>query len=460
MEMLTGWGMANRARSTVYRPLNAEEVAASITEAVEKGLSVAARGGGLSYGDAALNQGGAVLDLRGLNRILELDPHRGVVRAEAGVTIEALWASALPHGWWPAVVPGTMKATLGGCVAMNVHGKNHVGAGAVGRWVQGLGLVTGNGEERRLDRGVVAEDSDVWSLGVDDVVGAQGLTGTITDVTLSLRRVHSGFLDVEGRPTSSLEETFEALDRGAREADYVVAWIDCTGSKPGRGVIHSAWYLPPDHQLSGQAMDAEAQRLPSRLAGVLPRRHAWMALRPLTNGPGIRTLNAGKYVTARAGGVRRYRQTHAAFHFLLDYMPGWKRAYGADGLLQYQLFVPGDAARDAFAAVLAQQRSSGVRSFLGVMKRHTPEEGAAGYPLDGYSLALDFAVGRGEHYVRLMRLLRSLDQIGRDHGARVYAAKDAVSVGRLPGRRDRVFSSNLVRRWERGAHRGVPGSRS
>lgn len=456
-EMLFGWGMANRGRSLVYSPLNAEEVGAAVADAGTRGLSLTARGTGLSYGDAALNQGGAVLDMRGMNRILELDPHRGIARAEAGVTIEDLWTAALPKGWWPAVVPGTMRATLGGCVAMNVHGKNHVGAGAVGRWVHGVGLVTGTGEERRLDRGVVAEGSELWSLGVDDVVGAQGLTGTITDVTIQLRRVHSGYLDVEGRPTSTLDETFEALDRGAREADYAVAWVDCMGRRAGRGVIHSAWYLAPDDAQAGEGMDVDDQRLPSRLAGVMPRRHAWVALRPLTNGPGIRALNVGKYAAARVGGVRRYRQSHAAFHFLLDYMPGWKRAYGSGGLLQYQLFVPGAAAPSAFRAALDQQRATGFSSYLGVMKRHTPEDGAAAYPVDGYSLAMDFPVRRGNGYAKLKRLMRSLDDIGREHGAEVYAAKDAVSVGTLPARRDPAFSSNLVRRWERGGAGTVVG---
>jgi hypothetical protein len=48
-----------------------------------------------------------------------------------------------------------------------------------------------------------------------------------------------------------------------------------------------------------------------------------------------------------------------------------------------------------------------------------------------------------------MRLCRALDRIVAGHGGRIYAAKDAVSVGDLPERRDPAFSSSLVRRWER-----------
>lgn len=443
--------MANRARSLVYRPLEAGEVAESVLDARARGLTVTARGGGLSYGDATLNQGGAVVELAGLDRVLDFDPERGVVRVEAGATIADVWRHVLPAGWWPPVVPGTMKATVGGCVAMNVHGKNHATAGALGRHVQEVTLVTGDGELRTLRRGEVAESgAGLWSMSLADVLGAQGLTGTIVDVTLALRRVHSGFLEVEVEATGSLPATFEALDRGAREADYTVAWVDCTGAGAGRGVLHHAWYLPPDHALRGLALDPEEQRLPARIAGVLPRRHAWRALSPFTSRLGIPFLNRGRYWSARLRGTRRYTQTHAAFHFLLDYVPDWKRAYGRSGLIQYQLFIPAIGAREAFTEALQEQKRLGVASYLGVMKRHTLEDAAASYSVDGYSLALDFPVGRGEAYSRLMRLCRTLDRITSRYGGRIYAAKDAVSVGRLPERRDEAFSSNLVRRWERG----------
>ncbi len=447
--MLLGWGMANRARSLVYRPGGADEAAEALADARARGLTVAARGAGLSYGDAALNQGGAVLDLAGMRRVLEFDPAEGVVRAEAGLTIEELWHHVLPRGWWPPVVPGTMLATLGGCVAMNVHGKNHVGAGAIGRHVQAVTLLSGSGELRTLRRGEAPGEEGLWKLGLHDVVGAQGLTGTIVDVTLSLRRVWGGHLDVEARATRTLAETFDELDRGVREADYTVAWVDCAGRSAGRGVLHHAWYLPPDHPLAGRALDPGDQRLPSRVAGLLPRRHAWRALRPFTNGYGVRVLNFGRYRTAGLRRRARYRQTHAAFHFLLDYVPGWKRAYGPHGLIQYQLFVPTASAREAFTEALHQQRKLGMPSLLGVMKRHTREDSAATYCVDGYSLALDFPVGRGSHTRTLMRLCRSFDRILSEHGGRLYAAKDAVSAGRLPERVDPAFSSNLVRRWAR-----------
>ena len=75
--------------------------------------------------------------------------------------------------------------------------------------------------------------------------------------------------------------------------------------------------------------------------------------------------------------------------------------------------------------------------------------------MDGYSLALDFAV-RPERLDRLVRLFRSYDALLADVGGRLYAAKDGVSRGRLPERRHPLFSSNLVRRWEAAGREALP----
>lgn len=63
------------------------------------GLTVTARGAGRSYNDAALNGGGIVLDMTGMDQILEWDSATGLVRCEPGVTLEKLWQKVEPEGW-------------------------------------------------------------------------------------------------------------------------------------------------------------------------------------------------------------------------------------------------------------------------------------------------------------------------------------------------------------------------
>ena len=445
VEVLHGWGMANFARSLVYRPRTLEEVAAAQCDALGRGLTIAHRGAGLSYGDAALNQGGAVIDLSHLDRILEFDADTGWVRAEAGVTLRALWERTVTHGWWPPVVAGTMHATLGGCVAMNVHGKNNAQVGSFGEHVEAVTVVRPGETARQLTRARDAES-------LCEIIGAQGLTGTIIDVTLRLKRVHSGMLEVRPIPVRSLDAAIERVDAEARASDYIVGWLDAfaSGAGLGRGLLHAASFLGPDHPLAGQALDPVAQRLPERVLGVFPKSASWRILRRFTTNPGMQAINLGKYLAGRAAGARPYVQSHAAFHFLLDYIPNWKFAYRPGGLLQYQFFIPAEAAVHVFREALRRQQRSGVLSYLAVLKRHRPDAFAGRYAVDGFSLALDFPV-RQETVGALGKLCRDFDALRMEVGGRVYAAKDAVSRGELPRVRHTMFSSNLVRRWEQDA---------
>ena len=111
-EELTGWGLYSHARSRVVRPQSVEDVAQLFAEASASGETIALRGAGCSYGDAALNEGHTVLDCQQLNRILEWDAETGRAVVEPGVTVNRLWRRTLSDGWWPYVVPGTSTVTM------------------------------------------------------------------------------------------------------------------------------------------------------------------------------------------------------------------------------------------------------------------------------------------------------------------------------------------------------------
>jgi L-gulonolactone oxidase len=88
-----------------------------------------------SYGDSCLNSGGALIDMRGLDRFIAFDAENGIIRAEAGVSFSEILRLVVPKGWFPPTTPGTRFVTLGGALANDVHGKNQPGAGSIGRHV-------------------------------------------------------------------------------------------------------------------------------------------------------------------------------------------------------------------------------------------------------------------------------------------------------------------------------------
>jgi FAD/FMN-containing dehydrogenase len=61
-EELAGWGLAQTARCRVIRPETTGAIAEAFAEAAREGETIALRGAGCSYGDAALNNGALVLD--------------------------------------------------------------------------------------------------------------------------------------------------------------------------------------------------------------------------------------------------------------------------------------------------------------------------------------------------------------------------------------------------------------
>jgi len=436
-QRLWGWGRAVSAESWVVRPASVEQVAEAFAEARARGLTVGPRGAGQSYGDAALNDGAVTLDLTALDRILAWDPASGVVRVEPGVSIGRLWRATLADGWWPPVVPGTMRTTLGGGVAMNIHGKNNWRAGPIGDHVRSFDLLLPDGTLRRCSR---TTEPELFHA----AIGGFGMLGVITAIELQLKRVHSGLLDVEAIPAPNLDAMLAAFEERLGTADYLVGWLDAFagGAALGRGLVHQARYLEAGEDPDPAAtLRPGAQELPARILGLLPRRVVWRLLRPFASQLGMRLVNRGKVLADRVAGRRRYRQSHAAFHFLLDWVPDFERAYGPHGLVQYQSFVPAAAGREVFAAQLALARRHGLRPFLGVLKRHRADPFLMTHAVDGWSLALDFPAA---DRARLWALAAEMDRVVLDAGGRFYFAKDLTLA---PERLGRYLAEERVARF-------------
>ena len=441
--VLDGFGFAVRSVSPVVRPRDAEDVAALFSRASEEHLTVAMRANGRSYGDAALNSGGVVLDMMGMNRILAFDPVAGVVDVQPGVTISELWRHVLPHGWWPMVVPGTSFATLGGCAAMNVHGKNHYKVGGTGDSILEADLVTPDGTLRTVSR---TQEPELFHA----AVAGFGMLGTFTRLRLQLKRVESGRMRVWQIPARNLDEQFEVFERHTGDSDYLVSWVDCIagGSGIARGQAHRAQYLHADEDpAGGRMMTAETQDLPGHILGV-PKTLVPKILRLASFNLGMQLLNFGKYLAASLGSRAPYLQGHVAFQFLLDYVPNFRSAYAPGGFIQYQPFLPKETAKDAIRGILERTQRAGLVSYLGVLKRHRPDPFLLSHALDGYSLAMDFPV-TASNRVELFRLAHTLNDLVIEAGGRFYPAKDLTmrpqDFGRAWGQ-DRLARFETLRR--------------
>lgn len=367
---------------------------------------VLARGAGLSYGDAAQNEGGWVLSPVTRPRI-ELSADAASVRASASVTFAELLTRIVPRGRILPVLPGTRALTVGGAIAADVHGKNQHADGTIAAWVEEIELLDGTGELRSLTPAGDAE-------GFRATVGGMGLTGIVLAATIRLLPVRSALLRVTSRRLPDLDALLAALD-GSRSR-YSVAWVDTTapGRSLGRGILDEGDHLDePDQRLEGSGLAYRPGR--ARRAPALP----FCPVTPWS----ARGFNSLWYQKAPA------RHTSVAslpgyFH-RLDGLAGWNRILGPRGFVQYQFVVP-DGAEAIITEVLEAARRERCAPFLGTLKRFGPAgDGYLSFPMPGWSLAVDMPAGNP----RLPAVLARLDARVAAAGGRVYLAKDA-SLGR------------------------------
>jgi decaprenylphospho-beta-D-ribofuranose 2-oxidase len=129
---IRNWSMSERSPSYVLKARNIDEIKQALTTARAWGLSAIAHGAGHSFTDAALNSNGIIIDVTSMRRILSWNPEQGIIQVEPGVTLRDIVRVTLADRWWPPVTPSTADATIGGCVAMNVNGKNAWKCGSFG----------------------------------------------------------------------------------------------------------------------------------------------------------------------------------------------------------------------------------------------------------------------------------------------------------------------------------------
>ena len=367
--------------------------------------SLIARGQGRSYGDAALNENGRVLLTERVNRLLDFDAEQGVLHAEAGVTLAEILEVIVPHGWFLPVTPGTKFVSLGGCVAADVHGKNHHRDGSFGEHVLGLELI-------------LADASRVWCTPAEDAelfwatVGGMGLTGIIGEVKLKLLPLANAWMSVRHYAAGNLDQLFELLQDPQLDDRYAVAWLDsmATGKDRGRGIAMFGHHAeagavtvgPPDRINRSWSMPFD-----------LPQ---WML-----NRSSISAFNE-RYYQRQQAKHGPFLSSHDAYFYPLDSIGHWNRLYGKRGFVQYQCVLPEESAREGIAQLLEMLARSSTASFLAVLKRlGAAGKGLLSFPMSGYTLALDLPIRDHE----LFAVLDGLDEIVLEHGGRVYLAKDA-----------------------------------
>jgi len=389
---LQSWGNYPKIKNRVFVFDNET----SLKQIIHTQNSLIPYGNGKSYGDSALSEN--IIHTKPHNHFLHFDETTGLLHVQSGVLLSEILDTFVPKGWFLKITPGTKLITVGGAIASDVHGKNHHVAGCFSECVEQFRLMLPNGENVTCSQ---SENVELFRA----TCGGMGLTGVILDAKIYLKKINSQYIAQTTIKTKNLQETFEAFETYKHEP-YSVAWIDCLakGKKMGRCLLTVG-----DFDTDGDLAYQSQKKL------NIPFQFPTFALNTLS----IKAFNYLYYKKVFKK-ISKQKVHFDTFFYPLDAIDNWNRIYGKNGFTQYQFILPKNTSYDGLEEIMKTISASGKGSFLAVLKLYgKANNNYLSFPLDGYSLALDFKIAKG-----LFELLDKLDEIVLKHQGRIYLAKD------------------------------------
>ena len=387
---LNSWGMYPQIKSKKFT-FNTKD---NLRNILKENSTLIPFGNGRSYGDSALAEN--IIYSKPYSYFLDFDEEKGILHCQSGVLLSEIIEAFVPRGWFLKVTPGTKLITIGGAIASDVHGKNHHVEGCFSSCVEEFNLMLPNGEIKN-----VKKDDELFLA----TCGGMGLTGVILDAKISLKKINSKYINQTTIKTKNLKETFEAFEKYSH-MPYSVAWIDCLASGEDIG---KCLLMVGDFADDGKLDFKEKKKI------NIPFNFPSFALNSLS----VKAFN-WLYSKKAPDGESNQKVDIDTFFYPLDAINNWNRIYGKGGFTQYQFILPKDVSYNGLKEILGEISNSGKGSFLAVLKLYGKEnENYLSFPIEGYSLALDFKIERG-----LFELLDKLDQIVLKYNGRIYLTKD------------------------------------
>lgn len=386
LQELGNFSRSIRSTATCYRPDREAQIAPLMTHLHDAGQAMLARGYGLSYGDCCLSRGNSVIETTRLDHLLDFDERSGVLTCQAGTRFSDLF---LVHpDYIPPVIPGTVHASLGGGIANDIHGKNNVQAGSLGRHIVWLDLQIG---DRKL-RCSPDEHPQLFQA----TLGGLGLTGLITRLAITMQRA-SRFLHVEGERHEHWDTLLPRMQGEGLKHAYQVAWLDL--GRPGRGLLSFADHC--DEPVTSRHRDWSIPPLPCRVLSAA----------------GIRLFNHGYFHMAN---IAPRLESLSEFNNPLDSIRNWTRLYGRKGLLQCQVVFDEHNALETLQILHELMQRHRATPMLAVLKYfRQPGAGLLSFVQPGFTLAVDFMNNHASQMA-----IKAINARTGILGGKVYLAKD------------------------------------
>lgn len=354
------------------------------------------RGGGVSFVGASFAQDSVVQDMGAFDRLLGFDAQQGLLSVEAGARIGDVTRFALGRGWMLPVVPGHPRASIGGCIAADVHGKNPARDGTFRRHVESIELFDPHQGWLLASK---AGNADRFAASF----AGFGIPGLIARATLRLVPAAQAY-SLRSIAVANLVEAAEVL-RSHATAPLLYGWHDGRAGSFGRGAIRFGLEAKTDTPDTG--------RMPADLPDTID---PW----PIAgwNRAGIALMNG--WIRRRQFAARQVPTCAALFP--LNEARRYFAAFGPDGMNESQWLLPHASYAEFIAALEAQVRR--LRPRISLIASKLFEGEATGFSFDGSGIALAIHLPRPRQRNQAA-FIESLTELAILHGGRPNLIKDS-----------------------------------
>lgn len=383
--LMTNFSHSHYSESFCLRAENEQELTEYLcTNKQEKLL---ARGAGLSYNDSCFHTNGTIIDTQRFNHLMQFDSQTGIVTCQGNVTFYDLFL--LHPDYIPAVIPGTLHATVAGGIAHDVHGKNNHHAGSFGHHVLWMDLLV-NGKSIHCSR---EENNDLFYA----TIGGAGLTGVITHTAIQLKKA-SRSVAVEHQQINSLNSLLKIMSTTYLKHDYQVAWLDLLqATMPA--ILSCANH--GDYKIKDKPQETHT-------SPKFPFKLLWRW--------NMQLFNKLYFCSKKENELLSLTE----FNNPLDKLQHWNRIYGPHGLLQFQAVFPQEQAEETIKQLVHIINNNNAVPMLSVLKLLTRQgEGLLSFCQPGFTLAIDFA-----NNIHSKNAILAMNQLITELNGRVYLAKD------------------------------------
>ncbi len=329
--------------------------------------SYIAAGAMQSFGpiSVALSGDTAICPKRKSGLSINIDEASSTVHADANISIKYLDKILSEKGYCLQVMPGADQATVGGCIAADVHGKNGHKLGSFGDHVVGFSLLDPLSGKVCW---ITQDDSEFrWTL------GGFGVTGVILTARIKVVRRPGNSMVLRAIKCTSAQALIDGLISNSEAVDDI-----------------GAWFSPIKNGIRGKIFIANWSSEPPKNTNQLPpflTYNAFVILGfSLWRKYGARFLSA--YIYFRQEPSFPQIPNHVLFPFAG--LVGWKKLFGRS-FIERQFLVPIDQGVFAMEIILNLLRNYGVESPLCAVKIFRGQRrGVMSYANEGISFSIQY----------------------------------------------------------------------